>query len=76
MDDGDSKKNKEFKREKRGKFKKFTSDISNVFQSIGVRCLIQINNGLDGFLLDYGRYILYRIGPIFWCVYVIFELSK
>lgn len=76
MSEGDSKKIEEPEEQERRKYKKLATDISNVFQSIRIRCSIQINNGLDGFLLDYGRYILYFIGPIFWGLYGLFELSK
>lgn len=59
-----------------GIFKKLAFDVSNVFQSIRVRCIVQTNNGFDGFLLDYGRNFLWRFGFFLWLLFAIIKLSK
>jgi len=59
-----------------GLFKKLIADVSNVFQSIRIRCTFQINNGFDGFLLDYGYNFLLRFGSAIWFIFIIIQLSK
>lgn len=39
-------------------------DGSNVLQSVWIRRLIQKSDGLDRFLLDYGRYFLLPFGSV------------
>ena len=59
-----------------GIFKKIIADVGNVFQSIRIRCTFQINNGFDGFLLDYGYNFLLRFGSAIWFIFIIIQLSK
>jgi hypothetical protein len=59
-----------------GLFKKLIADVGNVFQSIRIRCTFQINDGFDGFLLDYGRNFLLRFGSAIWFIFIVIELSK
>jgi hypothetical protein len=47
------------------------SNVSNVFQPSGVRCIIQNDNGLDRFLLDYGFNFLPISGIISWFIFLI-----
>jgi hypothetical protein len=63
-------------RKENGILKKLIADVSNVFQSIRVRCTFQINDGFDRFLLDYGRNILLRFGSLIWFIFIIIKLSK
>lgn len=44
---------------------------SDVFQSVGVRRLIQTSNGLDRFLLDYGFNFLPYCSIIFYILFII-----
>ena len=63
-------------RKEDGIFEKLIADVSNVFQSIRVRCTFQINDGFDRFLLDYGRNFLWRFGSVLWFIFIIIKLSK
>jgi len=42
-----------------------------VFQPFWVRCTVQNDDELNGFLLDYGRYFLLYSGVIFWSVFLL-----
>jgi len=48
-------------------------DASDVLQPAWVRRIIQTNNGLDRFILDYGCYFLWRISFILYLVLFIKE---
>lgn len=50
------------------------SDVVSIFQSLWVRLSFQDDNGLDRFLLDYGRYFLLRIGVLSFIIYVFQKL--
>lgn len=50
------------------------SDVVSIFQSNGIRFSFQDDNGLDRFLLDYGRYFLLRIGILSFIIYVFQKL--
>ena len=48
-------------------------DDCNVLQSFRFRRTFQDDNGLDRFLLDYGRYFLWRISFLFYFILFIKE---
>jgi hypothetical protein len=47
------------------------SNGSNVLQPSWVRHIIQTSNGMDKFLLDYGRYFLPSCGVISWIIFIV-----
>ena len=46
-------------------------DHGDVLQPTWVRHIIQTSNGMDKFLLDYGRYFLPSCGIISWIIFLI-----
>ena len=42
-----------------------------VFQPFWVRCVIQDDDELNRFLLDYGRYFLLYCGTFFWALFLL-----
>lgn len=44
-------------------------DAGNVFQSAWIRRVVQADNGLDRFLLDYGFNFLWRCGLFSWFIF-------
>ena len=47
------------------------SCLSNLLQPSWVRHIIQTSNGMDKFLLDYGRYFLPSCGVISWIIFIV-----
>jgi hypothetical protein len=43
----------------------------NVFQPVWVRCIVQNDDGINGFLLDYGFNFLPYIGLISWIIFIL-----
>lgn len=78
MDDGDSKKYRKIKR--KGQSINFLQrcifNVSDVFSSIWVRCIIQINNGFDGFILDSRYRFLFGIRVFLVIIFLIVEIFK
>ncbi len=54
------------------KYKNFNNSVddSDVLQPAWVRCAFRPCNEVDRFLLDYGRYFLFPIGILLWCVFL------
>jgi len=46
-------------------------DPSYILQPSWIRCPLCINNEMDRFILDYGRYFLLPIGILFWTLFFI-----
>jgi hypothetical protein len=46
-------------------------NICNIFQPFWIRCSIQTGNGIDRFVLDYGRYFLLPVGMLFWFIFLL-----
>lgn len=65
----DASENKNLETNSSPKYSNGMSDDRDVFQPIWVRFFIQDGNGLDEFLLDYGRTFLPRIGIVFFVIY-------
>jgi hypothetical protein len=45
-----------------------TTNACNILQPLWVRCAFRPNHEVDGFLLDYGCYLLLPIGTLLWTI--------
>ena len=61
--DGDSK-----RQSKKSSLRNDSSDAGDILQPTGVRCSIRLCDEIDGFLLDYGYYILPRFSLLIWII--------
>lgn len=78
MDDGDSKNNKQIKRQTKqaDAIQRYGIDGSSVLQSIWVRCRSIFPNTTDRkFMEGELRFVLYS-GVIFWAIYLVYEAIK
>jgi hypothetical protein len=53
------------------KSKQRSADASNIFQSARLRRSIQVHNGLDRFLLDYGFNFLPYVSVAIWIIFLL-----
>jgi hypothetical protein len=78
MSDGDSKNKIQLFKSKMQPKKECTNIVFIPWQllfAVWVRCVVQADNGLDRFLLDYGRNFLSYFGIILYIIYFIEKYS-
>jgi hypothetical protein len=78
MDDGDSKKNKQVKRKgtQTNFLQRYISNVSNVLSPLWIRRTIQINNGLEWFILGSRYSFLFRFRLLLVVVFLIIQIFK
>jgi hypothetical protein len=78
MDDGDSKENKQVKRKRTQTnfLQRYISNVSNVLSPLWIRCPIQINNGLEWFILGSRYRFLFYFRLFLVVVFLIVEIFK
>ena len=78
MDEGDSKNNKQIKRQKQSSdvIQRHGVDVGTILQSIWIRCRSVFPNTTDGkFMESELRFVLYS-GVILWTLYLVYETFK
>ena len=78
MDEGDSKNNKQTKRQKQSPdvIQRHGVDVGTILQSIWIRCRSVFPNTTDGkFMESELRFVLYS-GVILWTLYLVYETFK
>jgi hypothetical protein len=78
MDDGDSKKNKQIKRKRTQTnfLQRYISNVSNVLSPLWIRRPIQINNGLEWFILGSRYSFLFGFRLFLVVVFLIIQIFK
>jgi hypothetical protein len=78
MDDGDSKKNKQVKRKRTqiNFIQRYISNVSNVLSPLWIRRTIQINNGLEWFILGSRYSFLFGFRLFLVVVFLIIQIFK
>jgi hypothetical protein len=78
MDDGDSKKNKQVKRKgtQTNFLQRYISNVSNVLSPLWIRRTIQINNGLEWFILGSRYSFLFGFRLFLVVVFLIIQIFK
>jgi len=78
MDEGDSKKNKQVKRKgtQTNFLQRYISNVSNVLSPLWIRRTIQINNGLEWFILGSRYSFLFRLRLFLVVVFLIIQIFK
>jgi len=78
MDEGDSKKNKQVKRKgtQTNFLQRYISNVSNVLSPLWIRRTIQINNGLEWFILGSRYSFLFRFRLFLVVVFLIIQIFK
>ncbi len=78
MDDGDSKKNKQIKRKRTQTnfLQRYISNVSNVLSPLWIRRPIQINNGLEWFILGSRYRFLFGFRLFLVVVFLIIQIFK
>jgi len=78
MDEGDSKKNKQVKRKgtQTNFLQRYISNVSNVLSPLWIRRAIQINNGLEWFILGSRYSFLFRFRLFLVVVFLIIQIFK
>ena len=78
MDEGDSKNNKQTKRQKQSPdvIQRCGIDVGTILQSVWIRCRSVFPNTTDGkFMESELRFVLYS-GVILWTLYLVYETFK
>ena len=78
MDDGDIKENKQVKRKgtQINFIQRYISNVSNVLSPLWIRRTIQINNGLEWFILGSRYNFLFRFRLFLVVVFLIIQIFK
>ncbi len=78
MDDDDSEKNKQIKKQKSQTnfLQRYISNVSNVLSPIWLRRVIQINDGNNWFVLGSRYYFLFNFRVFLVVVYLTYEIFK
>jgi len=78
MDDGDSKENKQIKRKgtQVNFLQRYISNVSDVLSPLWIRRPIQINNGLEWFILGSRYSFLFRFRLLLVVVFLIIQIFK
>ena len=77
MSDGDTKTERiKTKRKPIGILQRFIADVSDVLSAVWVRRTIQIDNGLERFILDSRRHLLFNFRLFLVIVYITYTLFK
>jgi len=79
MDDGDSEKNnKEIRkqREQNNALQRYITNVSNVFSTFGVRCVVQANDGYNRLILGSRRGLLLNFRLFLVVLYLAYETFK
>jgi len=78
MDDGDIKENKQVKRKRTqiNFIQRYISNVSNVLSPLWIRRTIQINNGLEWFILGSRYNFLFRFRLFLVVVFLIIQIFK
>jgi hypothetical protein len=78
MDDGDIKENKQVKRKRTqiNFIQRYISNVSNVLSPLWIRRTIQINNGLEWFILGSRYSFLFRFRLLLVVVFLIIQIFK
>jgi hypothetical protein len=78
MDDGDIKKNKQVKRKRTqiNFIQRYISNVSNVLSPLWIRRTIQINNGLEWFILGSRYSFLFGFRLFLVVVFLIIQIFK
>jgi len=57
-------------------FKRYFTNVSDVFSTARLRCTIQADDGTDRFVLGSRRYLLLNFRLFLVILYIIYEVSK
>lgn len=78
MDEGDSKNNKQIKRQKQSSdvIQRHGVDVGSILQSVWVRCRSVFPNTTDGKFMESELRLVLYCGVFFWVVYLLFEAIK
>jgi len=79
MDDGDSEKNNQKirkQREQTNALQRYITNVGNVFSTIGVRCVVQANDGYNRLILGSRRGLLLNFRLFLVVIYLAYETFK
>lgn len=78
MDDGDSKNNKQIKRQTKqaDAIQRYGIDAGSILQSVWVRCRSIFPNITDRKFMESELRVVFYCGIIFWGVYLLFQVVK
>jgi len=57
-------------------FKRYITNVSDVLSTIGLRCTIQTNDGIDRFVLGSRRYLLLNFRLFLVILYITYTIFK
>ena len=78
MDEGDSKNNKQIKRQAKqaNALQRRSIDVGSILQSFWVRCRSVFPNCTDGKFMESELRLVLYCGVIFWTIYLVYEAFK
>jgi hypothetical protein len=78
MDEGDSKNNKQIKRQKKSSdvIQRHGVDVGSFLQSVWIRCRSVFPNTTDGKFMESELRLVFYCGVVFWSIYLLYEAIK